>query len=62
MTGAIFDVNYLSYLSINFQNSGAYLIANFLNFLTLTKILYFGIVEADKIAKNKVGPMIWDTL
>ena len=33
-----------------------------MNFLTLTHFLYFSIVEADKIAKNKVGPMIWDTL
>ena len=57
MTGAIFDVNYLSCFSINFKNSGAYLIANFLNFFTLTKFLYFGRVETDKIAKNKVGPM-----
>ena len=47
---------------MDLKNSGAYLIANFLNFLTLTKFLYFGIVEADKIAKNKVGPIIWDTL
>ena len=61
MTGAIFDVNYLSYLSINFQNSGAYLIANFLNFFILTLLLYFGRVEDNKIAKNKVEPILWDT-
>ena len=60
MTGAIFDVN-LSYLSINFQNSGAYLIANFLNFFILTLLLYFGRVEDNKIAKNKVEPILWDT-
>ena len=24
--------------------------------------MYFGRVENDKIAKNKVGPMLWDTL
>ena len=24
--------------------------------------MYFGRVETDKIAKNKVGPMPWDTL
>ena len=61
MTGAIFDVNYLSYLSINFQNSGAYLIANFLIFFILTLLLYFGRVEYNKIAKNKVEPILWDT-
>ena len=61
MMGAIFDVNYLSYLSINFQNSGAYLIANFLNFFILTLLLYFGRVEDIKIAKNKVEPILWDT-
>ena len=33
-----------------------------MNFLILTHFLYFSIVEADKVAKNKVGPMIWDTL
>ena len=26
------------------------------------KFLYFGIVEDNKIAKNKVGPIVWDTL
>ena len=38
MTGAIFDLKYLSYFS------------------------YFGKVEADKIAKNKVETILWDTL
>ena len=33
-----------------------------MNFLTLTHFLYFGIVEADKIAKNNVGSILWDTL
>ena len=62
MTGAIFDLKYLSYFWINFQNSGAYHVANFLNFLKLTQLLYFGRVEADKIAKIKVGPILWNTL
>ena len=61
MTGAIFDVHYLIYLYINFQNSGAYLIANFLIFFILTLLLYFGRVEDSKIAKNKVEPILWDT-
>ena len=45
-----------------FKNFGAYHVANFLNFLKLTQLLYFGRVEADKIAKSKVGPILWDTL
>ena len=44
------------------KNSCAYHVANFLNFLKLTQLLYFGRVEADKTAKNKVGPILWDTL
>ena len=62
MMGAIFDLKYLSYFWIYFQNSGAYHVANFLNFLKLIQVLYFGRVEADKIAKSQVGPILWDTL
>ena len=52
MTGAIFDLKYLSYFGINFKNSCAYHVANFLNFLKLTQLLYFVWIEADKIAKK----------
>ena len=57
MMGAIFDLKYLSYFWINFKNSCANQVANFLNFLKLTQLLYFGIVEVDKMAKSKVGPI-----
>ena len=40
----------------------AFPVANFLNFFKLTQLLYFGRVEADKTAKSKVGPILWDTL
>ena len=62
MTGANSNLNYLSYFLIDFQNSCAYHVVNFLNFLKLSQLLYFGRVAADKIAKNKVGPILWDTL
>ena len=57
VTCANFDLKYLCYFKIDFCN-----VANFLNLLKLTKLLYFGRIEADKIAKSKVGPILWDTL
>ena len=62
VTGSNFDLNFLSYFWINSQNSCAYHVANLQNFLKLPQLLWFGWVEADKIAKNKVDPDFWDTL
>ena len=41
MTDANFDLNYLSYFLINFQNSCAYYVANFLNFAKMSHPLQF---------------------
>ena len=57
-----FRLHCLSHFFINFENLSAHLIANILNFFILTQFLYFGRVEANKIAKNKVEPVLWDTL
>ena len=43
----------------SFNNSGAYHIGNFFK---LTQLFYFGRVEADQIAKCKVGQILWDNL
>ena len=59
---AKFDLNYLSYFLINFQNSCAYLVANFLNFSQMSQLLQFAWVEADKRANNLVGTVLLDTL
>ena len=53
MTVANFDLNYLSYFIMNFKNSCAYLVANFLNFVKLPQHLQLGWVEANKITKTK---------
>ena len=37
-----FDLNYLSHFRIDFQNSCAYHVANFLNFSKLPQLLQFG--------------------
>ena len=58
VTGDNFDLNYLRYFKMDFKNFSAYHVAN----LKLTQLLYFGRVEADKIAKSKVGSIFWDTL
>ena len=42
MTGANFDLNYLSYFWMHFQNSCAYHVANFLNFSKPFQLLQFG--------------------
>ena len=62
MTGANFDLNYLSYLSIDFQNSCAYHVANFLIFSKTSQPLQFVLVEADKRANTQVGTVLLDTL
>ena len=41
-TGANFDINYLSYFLMNFKNSCAYLVANFLKFSKLPQLLQLG--------------------
>ena len=38
----IFDLNYLSHFIMNFKNSCAYLVANFLNFIKLPQLLQLG--------------------
>ena len=42
MTVANFDLNYLSYFIMNFKNSCAYLVANFLNFSKLPHFFQLG--------------------
>ena len=59
---ANFDLNYLSYFKIDFQNSCAYCVANFLNFAKMSQPLQFVWVEAVKRAKNQVGTVLLDTL
>ena len=45
------------------QTSQAVLAASsFSSWVILTQLLYFGTIEANKIAKNKVEPILWDTL
>ena len=50
---ANFDLNYLGCFLIDFKNSCAYLVANFLNFSKLPQLLQLGWVEADKITETK---------
>ena len=57
-----FDLNYLSYFQIDFQNSYAYHVENFLNFSKTSQLLQFALVEADKRANNQVGTVLLDTL
>ena len=57
-----FDLKYLYYFSIDFQNSCAYHVANFLNFSKTSQLLQFVWVEANKRANYKVGTVLLDTL
>ena len=53
MRGGNFVINYLSYFWINFQNSCAYHVANFLNFSKLPQLLHFGWTLSEKMARTK---------
>ena len=57
-----FDLNYLSYFYIDFQNSCDYHVSSFLNFSKKAQLLQFAWVEADKRASNQVGTVLLDTL
>ena len=62
MTGANFDLKYLSYFWINFQNSCDFHVANFLNFLKLPQLLHIEWTLFEKMTKNKVKSDLWDNL
>ena len=62
MRGGNFIINYLSYFWIDFQNSCAYHVANFLNFSKMSHLLQFAWIEAGKRANNQVGTVLLDTL
>ena len=53
VTGANFDLNYLSYFWINFQNSCGYHVANFLDCWIQVRISYVCAPEPEKLAKTK---------
>ena len=60
--GAHFDLNYISYFWINFQNSCACHVA-FLNLSKLSKLLQLGWVQTNKITKTMWRlNCVWDTL
>ena len=55
LTGANFNLSYVKYFWIDFQNSWAYHVANFLNFSKLPQLFQSGWVEAIKITKTNCG-------
>ena len=61
MTGANFDLNYLSYFKIKFQNSGDYNVANFKGCWIKVRSSSVRALEPEKMTKNKVEPVLWDT-